>query len=103
MVAGEAIAVVARHVSRVIEKGSVRAEIVGTTRPPCLVCLRPEFVGHVCGDFGFLDTFAVDGGGGFVRATQCGHERYATRDNLLYLVDEASTLTIGSLHQPVGG
>src|SRR5229473_4419698 len=103
IVAGEAVAVVVRHVSGVVEEACVRLEIVGTTRPPCLVFLRLGSVGHIYGDLGFLDAFMINGGGGFARTAQCGYVRYAMRDNLLHLVNDASTLTISSLDQPVGG
>jgi hypothetical protein len=59
-------------------------------------CPRPE--GHIDGDLGFFDALSIDGSRWVARATQCGNKSYTARDNLLYLVDDASTLTVGGLH-----
>jgi hypothetical protein len=60
--ASEAVAIVVRNMGGVVEPPCVCVEIVGTTRPPCLVYLRPEFVGNIESDFCFLDMFAIDFG-----------------------------------------
>src|SRR5262245_43003409 len=77
MVTGEAIAVIARHVSSVVEEACVRAEIIRATRPPCLVFFRTEFIGYVYSDFSFLNQFGIDFGAGVDRALHFGHNHNA--------------------------
>ena len=89
MVAGEAVAIVARHVGRVVEEVCIRVEIVGTTMPTMSRVSSSRVLGRVHGDLGCLHTLRIDLGGGIGRTTRCGHQHHATRDNLLYLVGQA--------------